>query len=105
MLKETLAAWGSYRSSPTMAAGLRAAWSGTAAEVSDRRSTGDRLAKLSSFDFLAEDDLKGRHYDRRGELIQHILYYGTGAGDEVGLYRFYLTEADSVADFTWSTTP
>ena len=105
VLKETLAAWGSYRSSPTMAAGLRAAWSGTAAEVSDRRSTRDRLAKLQSFDFLAEDDLKGRHYDRRGELIRRILYYGTGAGDELGLYRFYLTETDTVADFTWSASP
>ena len=105
MLKETLAAWGSHRSSPTMAAGLGAAWSGTAAEVSDRRSTSDRLAKLSSFDFLAEDDLNGRHYERRGELIRRILYYGTGAGDELGLYRFYLTETDSVADFTWSRSP
>lgn len=105
MLKETLAAWGSYRSSPTMAAGLRAAWSGTAGEVSDRRSTRDRLAKLPSFDFLAEDDLQGRHYERRGESIRRILYYGTDAGDESGLYRFYLTETDSVADFTWSRSP
>ena len=105
MLKETLAGWGSYRSSPTMAAGLRAAWSGTAAEVSDRRSTSDRLAKLQSFDLLAEDDLKGRRYERRGEVIRRILYYGTSAGDEAGLYRFYLTETDSVADFTWSRLP
>jgi CubicO group peptidase (beta-lactamase class C family) len=105
MLKETLAAWGSYRSSPTMGAGLRGAWSGTAEEVSDRRQTRDRLAKLQTFDFLAEDDVKERHYERRGELIRRILYYGTRAGDEVGLYRFYLTETDGVADFAWSVSP
>lgn len=105
MLKEALAGWGSFRFSPTMAAGLRAAWSGTAAEVSDRRSTSDRLAKLQSFEFLAEDDLKERHHERRGELIRRVVYYGTAAGDEAGLYRFYLTETDSVADFTWSSLP
>lgn len=98
-VREVLAAWGRDEPSSRMAAGLRAVHAGTPRESANRKRTVDRLAKLTAFSFLAEDEVSSRNLERRGERIARILHYALTAGDEVFAYRFYLSARGDVADF------
>jgi CubicO group peptidase (beta-lactamase class C family) len=99
-LKAVLDAWGSGRPSPRMAAGLRAASSGTPREKSSRERTAERCGKMTALTYLDEDEVDGRGLDRRGEKVARILYYGLLTADAAYTYRFHLNAAGEVVDFS-----
>lgn len=104
-LRQVLAAWGRGEPQARMAPGLRDAHAGTAREKASRKQTAERVAKLTSFSFLAEDDVRGRGLERRGTAVERIFHYALVAGDETFVYRFYLDGAGQVADFTAERDP
>jgi CubicO group peptidase (beta-lactamase class C family) len=103
LLKGVLKDWAEYRPSPRMAPGLRESSTGTAREIGDRRETAEHLQALQSFEFLGEDDLKGRDYARRGQPIRKVIHYELRTEAAHFFYRFYLTAGGEVADFTWGS--
>jgi CubicO group peptidase (beta-lactamase class C family) len=100
LLREVLAAVGRGEDSPRMGLGLRSAHPGTAREKAGRKRVADRLEKMTEFVFLAEDDVRGKRLDRRGETVARIVHYKMSIGADDVFYRFYLTEGGTVADFT-----
>jgi hypothetical protein len=99
-LRGVLAAWGKGEASAQMAAGLRAASAGTEREKASRKTTAERLEKQMAFAYLAEDDVRARKLERRGETIARIVHYGLMTADTAFAYRFYLNAAGQVADFS-----
>jgi CubicO group peptidase (beta-lactamase class C family) len=98
-LRDVLTAWGQGGDAKRMAAGLRAARAGTAREKTSRKRTADRLQKMTGFAYLAEDDVRGKGLERRGETIARIAHFKMGLESGDLFYRFYLTDGGAVADF------
>lgn len=94
-----LEAWADYRAVPAMARGLAQTASGSGREAYDRARTGRRLAAMTGFRYLGEDDLSERPIDRRGERAERIAYYALDTEDERHVYRFRLTGEGRVVDF------
>jgi len=98
-LREVLQAWAKGESSPAMAKGLRSTNAGTAREKSGREYLQKQLAKATNFAFLAEDDVKDRGIERRGETISTVVFYFM-LGERDRRYRFFLNVKGEVADFS-----
>lgn len=98
-LRGVLEAWADSRVVPAMAKGLAETASGSGREAHQRRSTGRRLAALTAFRFLGEDDLALRPFAQRGESVTRVVHYALETKDERFAYRFQLTKDGRVADF------
>jgi CubicO group peptidase (beta-lactamase class C family) len=98
-LREVLDAWADSRVTPGMGKGLAETASGSAREAHDRLRTGQRVAALTAFRFIGEDDLAATPLGRRGETVTRIAHYALDTKDTRYVYRFYLTEDGRVADF------
>lgn len=98
-LRAVLRAWADSQPSPDMAKGLRGTQSGSAREAGGRRRTGDRLAALTAFRYIGEDDLSAKPLAWRGETVTRIVHYALDTKDARHAYRFYLTKDGRVADF------
>ncbi len=98
-LRGVLAAWADSRVVPAMAMGLADTASGSSREAHGRRTTGHRLAALSAFRFLGDDDLNAKPLTWRGESVTRIAHYALDTKDACYAYRFYLTKDGRVADF------
>ena len=98
-LRGVLEAWADSRTVPAMAKGLAETASGSSREAYQRRTTGRRLAGLTAFRFLGEDDLALKPLSWRGENVTRIAHYGLDTKDSRYAYRFYLTKDGRVADF------
>lgn len=68
-----------------------------------RTITGERLATLKSFTFIACDDVSGRAMERFGARVARVCHYRAVNADETSYYSFWLTADGAVADF-WSST-
>jgi hypothetical protein len=53
----------------------------------------------TGFTFLAEDDVKGRGVERRGETISTVVFCFM-PGERDSRYRFFLNAKGEVADFS-----
>ena len=82
-----------------MAQGLRSTNAGTAREKAGREYLQKQLATATGFAFLAEDDVKGRGVERRGEAIRTVVFYFM-PGERDRRYRFFLDDKGDVADFS-----
>jgi CubicO group peptidase (beta-lactamase class C family) len=98
-LLDVLAAWADYRSVPAMTRGLAETASHSAREAYSRAQAGRRLAALTGFRYLGEDDLTERPIDRRGERVATIAYYALDTEDKRHAYSFQLTADGRVVDF------
>ena len=98
-LHDMLQAWAKGEPSPRMASGLRGTNAGTAREKSSREYTQKQLAAAKGFTYLAEDDVRGRGIEQRGEKIDTIVYYAM-PGETDSRYRFFLNRKGEVADFS-----
>lgn len=98
-LRGVLEAWADSRVVPMMARGLAETATGSAREAQGRRATGRRLAALTAFRLLGEDDLAPHPFTQRGESITRVVYYALETGNERHVYRFQLTRDGRVADF------
>jgi hypothetical protein len=98
-LRGVLEAWADSRVVPAMAKGLAETASGSAREAHERLSTGRRLAALTAFRYLGEDDLTLRPLSRRGERVTRIVHHALDTKDARFVYRFQLTKDGRVADF------
>lgn len=98
-LRGVLEAWSDSGTLPTMAKGLAETASGSSREAQERRSAGRRLAALTAFRFLGEDDLSAKPLNWRGESVTRIAHYALETKDARYAYRFYLTRDGRVADF------
>ena len=98
-LEGVLKAWSEWRTTPDMGRGLAATASGSVRESYGRWRTGDQLAKMKSFSWLADDDLSSRPMELRGETVTRIVHYVLATLDARRVYRFYLTADGKVADF------
>ena len=98
-VRGVLEAWADSRTVPAMAKGLAETASGSAREAYQRRTTGRRLAALTAFRFLGEDDLSAKPLSWRGEGVTRIAHYALDTRDARHAYRFYLTKDGRVADF------
>jgi len=58
-----------------------------------------RLQELTSFTFLACEEIKGRVFERFGAQVSRTCYYKMVTRSETRYYRFLLTSDDKVADF------
>ena len=82
-----------------MAKGLRATNAGTVREKAQREGVKTQLEKATGFSFLAQDDVKARGLERRGEAISRIVYCAL-RGERDRRYRFFLNDTGEVADFS-----
>jgi CubicO group peptidase (beta-lactamase class C family) len=98
-LHEVLEAWAKGTPSPHMAKGLRATNAGTAREKAQRDGVKKQLDKATGFAFLAQDDVKARGLERRGEAIGTIVYCAL-RGERDRRYRFFLNGSGEIADFS-----
>ena len=98
-LRGVLEAWADSRTVPAMAKGLTEEASGSSREAFQRRALGRRLAALSAFRFLGEDDLNAKPLGWRGESVTRIAHYALDSTDARHAYRFYLTKDGRVAGF------
>lgn len=98
-LRETLSAWASFQRTPAMAAGLTETASGSRREAGQRRTTGRRLAAMTAFRYLGEDDLSARPVRLRGESVARVVYYALDMKDTRHAYRFQITSDGRVVDF------
>jgi CubicO group peptidase (beta-lactamase class C family) len=94
-----LAAWADYEVVPGMGQGLAETASGSGREAYTRAETGRRLAAMTGFRYLGEDDLSDRPVDLHGERVERIAYYALDTKDERHAYRFRLTGDGRVVDF------
>jgi hypothetical protein len=62
-----------------------------------REDVARRLKTLSSFAYIATDDVKGRGLKRMGEPIARICYYKGELGQRVFYFTFWLTKEGKVA--------
>jgi CubicO group peptidase (beta-lactamase class C family) len=98
-LRGLLQAWADSRVTPAMGKGLAETASGSTREAYDRLRTGRRVAALTAFHFIGEDDLTARPLSRRGETVTRIAHYALETKGARYAYRFYLTDDGRVADF------
>jgi CubicO group peptidase (beta-lactamase class C family) len=98
-LREALAAFADSRAHPALARGLRETASGSAREAHQRRAIGTRLAEMTAFRYVGEDDLAARPLAWRGERITRVVHYALDTPRARHVYRFYLTQDGRVADF------
>lgn len=97
-LRDVLQAWAKGETSARMAHGLRSTNAGAARDKASRESTQKQLATATGFRFLAEDDVKGRGIELRGEKIRTVTFYYL-PGEHDARYRFFLNDRGEVADF------
>ena len=57
------------------------------------------MTALTSFRYLAEDDLATKPLAWRGESVVKIVHYALSTKDARYTYRFYMTKYGRVADF------
>lgn len=98
-LRGVLAAWSDYRVAPAMARGLAETASASSREASQRRGTGQRLAAMTGFRYLGEDDLADSPIELRGERVERILYYALATDATRYAYRFRLNADGHVIAF------
>jgi hypothetical protein len=98
-LRETLGAWAAFQRTPAMATGLAETASGSRREAGRRRSMGRRLAEMTAFRYLGEDDLSARPVRLRGESVVRVVYYALDTKDARHAFRFQLTSDGRVVDF------
>lgn len=98
-LRGVLDAWAGYRADAGMAKGLADTASGSRREAGQRRATGRRLAAMTAFRYVGEDDLSTRPIDLRGERVERIVYCALDSKEARHVYRFHLTGDGRVADF------
>jgi CubicO group peptidase (beta-lactamase class C family) len=98
-LRGVLEAWADGRVVPAMAKGLAESASGSAREAYDRAGVGRRLAGMTAFRYLGEDDLSARPFGQRGESVARVVYYALETKDARRAYRFQLTKDGRVVDF------
>lgn len=98
-VREVLDAWAGYRTSPAMARGLAETASGSRREAGQRRTTGRRLAAVTAFRYLGEDDLSARSVVLRGDSVERAVYYALDTKDARHVFRFHLTRDGRVVDF------
>jgi CubicO group peptidase (beta-lactamase class C family) len=80
--------------SPSMAPGLSAGLN------AERRGVlAAHLKELTSFTFLACEDVNGRPMERNGARISRLCYYRMGTEPETRYYMFWLTSDDLVAEY------
>ena len=98
-LHEVLEAWAKGTPSPRMAKGLRGTHAGTAREKAQREGVQKQLEKATGFAFLAQDDVKARGLERRGDAISSVVYCVLRS-ERDRRYRFFLNDQGEVADFS-----
>jgi CubicO group peptidase (beta-lactamase class C family) len=98
-LRGVLATWADYRVAPGMAQGLAETASGSGREAYERAEMGRRLAAMTGFRYLGEDDLSARPVAMRGESVERIVYYALDTKDSRYAYRFRLTGDGRVVAF------
>jgi CubicO group peptidase (beta-lactamase class C family) len=94
-----LEAWADYRAVPGMAQGLAETASGSGREAYGRAEMGRRLAAMTGFRYLGEDDLSARPVAMHGESVERIVYYALDTNDSRYAYRFRLTRDGRVLAF------
>jgi len=94
-----LQAWADYREVPDMARGLAGTATGSGREAWSRAATGRRLAGMTDFHYLAEDDLSDDAVSMYGEAVTRVVYHALESGDTRHAYRFRLTADGRVAEF------
>jgi hypothetical protein len=99
VLRGLLEAWADGRVVPAMGQGLAETASGSVREAHDRLRTRRRVAALTAFRYLGEDDVSASPLSWRGESVSRIAHYALDTEDARYAYRFYLTEDGHVADF------
>jgi hypothetical protein len=98
-LRELLQAWAKGETSPGMAKGLRSTNAGTARETAGREQLQKQLATATGLTFLAEDDVKARGIQLRGETISTVVFCFM-PGEHDRRYRFFMNHKGEVADFS-----
>jgi CubicO group peptidase (beta-lactamase class C family) len=98
-LRDVLEAWADWRVSAHMGHALARTHSGSSREAWDRRTVAERLDAATGFGVLDEDDLAGKGLERRGAVIERIVYCVLEADDSRYRYRFYLSADGKVVDF------
>lgn len=98
-LRELLAAWASFRTTPEMSKRLAATASGSAREAGDRRRTGARLAKGGAFRCVGEDALTTATTAMLADGASRAVDCVLAAGDERFAYRFLLAADGAVLGF------
>ncbi|MGE0461625.1 MAG: serine hydrolase domain-containing protein [Vicinamibacterales bacterium] len=98
-LRDVLDAWANYRRTPALAEGLASTETGSRREASQRRTTGRRLAEMTAFRYLGEDDLSARPLTIRGDSVERTVYYALDSKDARHVYRFHLARDGRVVDF------
>ena len=99
LLLRVLGAWADYDVVPDLAQGMAETASGSGREAYGRAETGRRLAAMTGFRYLGEDDLSDRPLDLRGEKVERIAYYAMDTKDGRHAYRFWLNGDGRVVDF------
>lgn len=93
-LQGLLSSMAKGESSPSMAPGLNAALN------AERRNVlAAHLKALTSFIFLACEDVSGRAMERHGVRISRLCYYKMHTEPETRYYMFWLTADDLVAEY------
>jgi CubicO group peptidase (beta-lactamase class C family) len=98
-IRAVLQAYARGEAPPEMAAGLRETTAGTEREKAARKRVGDRLEKMTAFTYAGEDEIAAHKFERRGEAVARIVYYGLVTAGKTYLCRFYLNGKGQVADF------
>ena len=98
-MRDVLRSWADFRPSADMARGLAETATGSRREAGQRRTTGRRLASMTAFRYLGEDDVSARALTRRGDAVARIVYYALDGGEARQVYRFHLTPDGRVVDF------
>lgn len=99
-LKGVLEAWADSRTTPAMAKGLAETASGSAREAYERASLGKRLAALTAFRYLGEDDFAARPFAQRGDSVVRDVYYALETKEARRVYSFQLAKDGRVVDWT-----
>jgi len=98
-LRDVLNAWANYRRTPVLAEGLASTATGSRREASQRRTTSQRLAEMTAFRYLGEDDLSARPLTIRGDAVERSVYYALDTKEARHVYRFHLSSDGRVVDF------
>lgn len=98
-LRDVLDAWANYRRPPVLAEGLAATASGSRREAGQRHATARRLAAMTAFRYLGEDDLSARSLMMRGDAVERAVYFALDTKEARHVYRFHLSSDGRVVDF------
>jgi CubicO group peptidase (beta-lactamase class C family) len=98
-LRGVLEAWADYRVVPGMAKGLAETASGSGREAYGRAQTERRLAGMTGFRYLGEDDLSARPVAMHGESVERIVHCALDMQHSRHVYRFRLTRDGRVVAF------